>query len=452
MNSPSKIPKIPSSSTKESQNDKTDTKNIQKNMDINIDGVQNKKINVNLGKNFILKTSFKKMDDTDNEITSYIYDNYTNLYRNKNIFNDIIYYYESTYEHLKKYSEYDNSFNWKNSKNYKIRNYPLYSSDSEKKISECDKIEKLMNSCKEIRNKNERTFKNNDVSNNVLIINNINISVSNSNLKNNNDCDYYINNYNINEHGNQNKNEYFSLNNMNLLNRKKAEVQFNNYVNNNVQEIKNGKFTNFNNNLNYISNSKNNVINFIKYEPNIDNPPFFPSNFNKNNTELNTVNNNKDLSELKKSEIIKNPENSINLKKDNQSKNESEDNLQPEEYLVKMYGRIGWICLYCDNFNYETRYKCNKCGLLKKPKKLMEITEKKDGQIIYNIYNNKDWFCNNCKNLNYSFRKVCNRCKLPKPSENNQIMLPFSEIMNNSTRNNVNNNNLLNFSMGKFYL
>ena len=61
----------------------------------------------------------------------------------------------------------------------------------------------------------------------------------------------------------------------------KAEVQFNNYVNNNVQEIKNGKFTNFNNTLNYISN-KNNAINYIKYEPNIDNPPFFPSNFNKN--------------------------------------------------------------------------------------------------------------------------------------------------------------------------
>ena len=94
-----------------------------------------------------------------------------------------------------------------------------------------------------------------------------------------------------------------------------------------------------------------------------------------------------------------------------------------------MFGKKGWICILCNNFNYETRSKCNRCGIKKKPKikivnpKRTEIKVDKEDQKIEepsNIRdkneNNKkgDWICSYCKNLNYSFRTICNRCRIPK--------------------------------------
>ena len=89
------------------------------------------------------------------------------------------------------------------------------------------------------------------------------------------------------------------------------------------------------------------------------------------------------------------------------------------EYLVEMFGRKGWICRLCNNFNYETRNKCNRCGITKKPKKLIDFKKKIDQNVKNNEEkerNNKkgDWICINCRNLNYSFRAICNRCKIPK--------------------------------------
>ena len=37
-----------------------------------------------------------------------------------------------------------------------------------------------------------------------------------------------------------------------------------------------------------------------------------------------------------------------------------------------MFGRHGWICKLCNNFNYDTRKKCNRCHVVKKPKKIVE--------------------------------------------------------------------------------
>jgi hypothetical protein len=89
------------------------------------------------------------------------------------------------------------------------------------------------------------------------------------------------------------------------------------------------------------------------------------------------------------------------------------------EYLVEMFGRKGWICRLCNNFNYETRNKCNRCGITKKPKKLIDFKQKIDQKVNNKEgkeRNNKkgDWVCINCRNLNYSFRAICNRCKIPK--------------------------------------
>ena len=41
-----------------------------------------------------------------------------------------------------------------------------------------------------------------------------------------------------------------------------------------------------------------------------------------------------------------------------------------DEFTIEMFGRRGWICEECDNFNYESRNKCNRCKLIKKPKKI----------------------------------------------------------------------------------
>ena len=82
-----------------------------------------------------------------------------------------------------------------------------------------------------------------------------------------------------------------------------------------------------------------------------------------------------------------------------------------DDYTIEMFGRRGWICELCNNFNYETRKKCNRCHINKKPKKINSylLSEKNK-----NINHKNDWHCPNCGNFNYSFRIVCNRCQKKK--------------------------------------
>ena len=86
--------------------------------------------------------------------------------------------------------------------------------------------------------------------------------------------------------------------------------------------------------------------------------------------------------------------------------------MEEDVYLVEMFGRKGWICILCNNFNYETRIKCNRCGVMKCPKKIKN--EIKENEFKERANKMGDWICSNCKNLNYSFRTICNRCKFPK--------------------------------------
>ena len=84
-----------------------------------------------------------------------------------------------------------------------------------------------------------------------------------------------------------------------------------------------------------------------------------------------------------------------------------------DDYTLEMFGRRGWICKECNNFNYEIRKKCNKCHINKKMKKLCKTNncffeENKE------LQNGNNWLCNNCGNLNYSFRLICNRCKIKR--------------------------------------
>ena len=82
-----------------------------------------------------------------------------------------------------------------------------------------------------------------------------------------------------------------------------------------------------------------------------------------------------------------------------------------DEYTLEMFGRVGWICEQCNNFNYETRNKCNRCHIKKMPKRVIKEPSSQGARKDSQKY---DWICNNCKNFNYSFRNICNRCKLKK--------------------------------------
>ena len=84
-----------------------------------------------------------------------------------------------------------------------------------------------------------------------------------------------------------------------------------------------------------------------------------------------------------------------------------------DNFTLEMFGKKGWICQFCSNFNYETRKKCNRCCNKKQAKKLKKINNSisKDNS---DDKKGSNWLCNYCGNLNYSFREICNRCKIQK--------------------------------------
>lgn len=121
------------------------------------------------------------------------------------------------------------------------------------------------------------------------------------------------------------------------------------------------------------------------------------------------------------------------------SKKDENENDEPD-YLVQMFGRKGWVCKLCHNFNYETRTKCNRCKVLRLPENILGYKFKKksheegDSKGKKNGRERKknDWFCVNCRNLNYAFRKVCNRCKAPKICYSINNLLTYSMMNYNN--------------------
>ena len=209
-----------------------------------------------------------------------------------------------------------------------------------------------------------------------------------------------------------------------------------------------------NNDINISHNIIGNKNNFLNVNSNVNNimakkisideinyPPFTPSNLSKKNEfkfeDLKMIEENMDKegsSDSSKNSpyILNKIKNDIHSDKNENNRKSNSDNT---EYLVEMFGRKGWICILCNNFNYETRVKCNRCGVMKKPKKIIN-------KIIKDEINNKDknnkkgdWICNNCNNLNYSFRTVCNRCKLPK------FFLLVNNPITHKSELNINNSN-----------
>lgn len=257
--------------------------------------------------------------------------------------------------------------------------------------------------------------------------------------------------YNCNNYQLKIKNDFEKYNN---LSTKTFNEDTNFFINNNLFD------NNFSfNQMNLKNEDVYNKFQFLDINTININLNTLDNNININNFNLNNefvINNIKKRKESSSTSAQTSPtaseksEKSINLFTLNDSQNiyikkEQKKNEKDNEYLVEMFGRKGWVCILCNNFNYEARKKCNRCGEKKNPKRITD-RKSKEGNKIFNfkdIYNRKDdWFCSTCKNLNYSFRAFCNRCKLPKNYNflnntftNNKNYLSSSYYLCNNTSN-----------------
>ena len=249
--------------------------------------------------------------------------------------------------------------------------------------------------------------------------------VNNNNLYDNNICSNNQNNYNkvINNNintVNQNNINPININQSNVNNQN--NINQNNIIQNNV--IQNKNFDNnsgpnyVNQNLIPFNNEHNilisnfNLMNNTTFNP-LSNVNVYIQNFPQNQSINNWIINNQIL------QMNNNINNNINNNNQKPKKKKSKKKPKPfDDYTLEMFGRRGWICEQCNNFNYESRNKCNRCGIPKKPKKIIRNKIKNEnGEIIENIVRSEhkdDWYCFNCKNKNYSFRLNCNRCQMKK--------------------------------------
>ena len=153
------------------------------------------------------------------------------------------------------------------------------------------------------------------------------------------------------------------------------------------------------------------------------------NNNNFNNIEINDVNKNlnDEFDNKINIENLQNKKLNSNIKKENEKekndiKNANKDilYLKEEEYIFEKFGKRGWQCTKCNNFNFESRKKCNRCQEIKNPKTLEQIKKETEEKNLSDKKKKKlierkgDWQCPNCHNLNFSFRLECNRCHLSK--------------------------------------
>ena len=128
----------------------------------------------------------------------------------------------------------------------------------------------------------------------------------------------------------------------------------------------------------------------------------------------------------------------------NEPKKENVKEMKKEEYIFEKFGKLGWECEKCNNFNFESRTICNRCEAPKQPKSLEQIkleNEQKSGEKKKKtlIERKGDWQCPLCHNLNFAFRVSCNRCKLPKEM---YLNMSIKQQKINENRNiNINNQN-----------
>ena len=245
---------------------------------------------------------------------------------------------------------------------------------------QCKDITELL--LNEIESENKGNFSSNNIQNDNKEV----INKNNTSSMNLNDVIKINNNYNLNNCININEQNFFPKN-FNYNNANSIEFLNQNYKQNIFPFNNNNLYFPPPNNYNNIYGS-NFVNNQIFFNGNKFINPINQINFNFN--QFNTVNNNMNYFNFntgqQKRKII-------------------------DEYTLEMFGRIGWICKQCNNFNYETRQKCNRCHIKKIPKRIIK-EESSQGDIKDS--QKFDWICSNCKNFNYSFRMICNKCHMKK--------------------------------------
>ena len=303
-------------------------------------------------------------------------------------FSPLLYYYNSSNIYLnRKYSENNNILDIDKSNNY-IRKDSLYQNENKQTFSNSEEEEDISEENIIIENK---TINSNN-------LNNIDKEEYNQLKPNSNYYQTYYENYIPSNNTNIYNNNTNSNINQNI-------IPINNNINNNnidmnSQNMNFNMFNQFNiiNNTNYRNRPRFNSTNILNSN---FIPPIFSNNIPKINNN-NNINNN-----------------------------------------TEMFGRKGWICPYCNNFNYESRNKCNRCKLDKNDlvNSKKKITENGIGNINKNIFEGKgqkhfseregDWICFNCKNVNFAFRIICNRCQLPKNESEKLLQLNLNLISNN---------------------
>ena len=179
-----------------------------------------------------------------------------------------------------------------------------------------------------------------------------------------------------------------------------------------------------------IKNYQNIIQNFENSKPN----------------EMLNVNENKEEEKIVENEI-KEEGNKIEIPKEKENEKIIVKEMEKEEYVFEKFGKLGWECEKCNNFNFESRTICNRCEAPKQPKSLEQIkleNELKSGERKKKplIERKGDWQCPLCHNLNFAFRVSCNRCKLPKEMYLNFTMK--QQKMNENMNNNINKINLQN--------
>ena len=238
-----------------------------------------------------------------------------------------------------------------------------------------------------IKPENKEDFPSNDKQNDIReLINNKNTEINNKLSIYLNDVFEINNNYNLNNNLNINEQNFFPKN-FNFSNANSIEFLNQNYKQNIFPFNNNNSFYPPLNNYNII-NENNFTNNQAFYNDNNYINPINQINLNFN--QINSFNNN-----------MKN----FNFNTGQQKKKII------DEYTLEMFGRVGWICEQCNNFNYETRNKCNRCHMNKMPKRIIKDQNSLEGK---NNPSKSDWICSNCRNFNYSFRIICNRCKKKK--------------------------------------
>ena len=239
----------------------------------------------------------------------------------------------------------------------------------------------------------------------------------------------------------------------------------NNYrINNDINDIDHEEYNQLKSNGNYYQTYQDTIINSnnqIVYNNNTNSKNIIQLNQNQENqmnlqqnqimyfnimNQFNLINNNLNHRPRFNSTNISNGNNFISPIFSNNINSINNNN-------IEMFGKKGWICPFCNNFNYENRTKCNRCKIVKynknhnKKRNIEKETinnQKKNNLLKQKQFSERlgDWICFKCQNLNFAFRIFCNRCQLSK-EESYQYFNGFNE-KNKNIENMINNNNTTN--------